>query len=857
MRTLQWVFILVLVVSGCVGGAPPTPGDGRVEVRVAPLHLPGVDKICFDLAVTNAIDRGGDLVWQAGTPGLNGGAGDPGALCSDRYGNAEGGDIAYVGPCDASGQVDSNDPAGERWNSVTLWIDGVYDERGVYVEPAGQDGWQDPCARPGGGAGGCTLNVLCAENADASVRFDLTIMRRAKQGFFDIVVNFEDIFCSAKVDTCHADGSPIRLLFGDDGERDRTAVLGLACTAGAGPIDTTLMLGAVAIDCGGSTLAFDPSGNGGNHSLSVANRTVRYALYRGAEAIRCGGDPCNKLYWNLAFDLEDLEALGACTLRVSATATDGDDGFAAGVLTGAGVVYPFVDALAPLTGPGVPACQHHGLDGGGPVATAYHGTLPSVTPAPPMCWSFDGSAADAIPGRDPTCDLAAPPAEPSCDRSVNGAGEHVIDLYVDLPAGATLLSISDATIASTDGAATVHDDLAGGSFAPQFVGAGADDSFVTIGGALGPTSSTNPDPAWFPSGFASASVPAGAGWFNANPANLQGLAVSSGPASRVLIGRFVRGGAPGAARLSAGFTVHFNTGLGTPPSALRASYDIAWSPTGACVRNVAAHVPEADQVIDGDDLAELLAAWRQPDDRCVVDLDRSGTVDAVDLTILLGAWGPMAEGWCAPDEPDPIDVLATAYGDTNGDGFVDFFDRLAAIEGGDAAMAGLVLVFTRDGTHSTYTAGADGKVLVSLPASGCYVISVGSGATLVSATDGDGTGAQPYCTDTHAGGLFLEIDRPWAGTCDDGVCDPLDEFECPQDCAPWHNPALPEDVNGDGVVSPVDSLLLIDLLNEFGDYELPPTRPDGQPYYDVNADGYVTPTDALLVINYLNAQGGG
>jgi len=55
-------------------------------------------------------------------------------------------------------------------------------------------------------------------------------------------VNFEDIFCSAKLDTCNAAGDasstaddvPIRLLFGDDDVRDDTAVVAVACAGGTG-----------------------------------------------------------------------------------------------------------------------------------------------------------------------------------------------------------------------------------------------------------------------------------------------------------------------------------------------------------------------------------------------------------------------------------------------------------------------------------------------------------------------------------------------------------------------------------------------------------------------------------------------
>ncbi len=77
---------------------------------------------------------------------------------------------------------------------------------------------------------------------------------------------------------------------------------------------------------------------------------------------------------------------------------------------------------------------------------------------------------------------------------------------------------------------------------------------------------------------------------------------------------------------------------------------------------------------------------------------------------------------------------------------------------------------------------------------------------------------------------------------------------------PWHNYDNPMSTNGDAVVSPIDVLLVITMLNNLTDYGIPdghlpnPPLPDfaPPPYYDVNGDGYVSPIDALLVIDYLN-----
>lgn len=74
--------------------------------------------------------------------------------------------------------------------------------------------------------------------------------------------------------------------------------------------------------------------------------------------------------------------------------------------------------------------------------------------------------------------------------------------------------------------------------------------------------------------------------------------------------------------------------------------------------------------------------------------------------------------------------------------------------------------------------------------------------------------------------------------------------------SPWHNPALPEDVNNDSVVSPLDPLSVINRINSRGS-SLAETRVgEGEvsEFPDVNNDGLVDPLDALAVINAINAS---
>jgi VCBS repeat-containing protein len=83
------------------------------------------------------------------------------------------------------------------------------------------------------------------------------------------------------------------------------------------------------------------------------------------------------------------------------------------------------------------------------------------------------------------------------------------------------------------------------------------------------------------------------------------------------------------------------------------------------------------------------------------------------------------------------------------------------------------------------------------------------------------------------------------------------------------NGSRPEDVNADKAVSPLDALLIINELNKTGSRPLMSqtlastaggegeSNDGGKVYYDVNNDGHISPIDSLLVINALNAEGEG
>jgi Dockerin type I domain len=68
---------------------------------------------------------------------------------------------------------------------------------------------------------------------------------------------------------------------------------------------------------------------------------------------------------------------------------------------------------------------------------------------------------------------------------------------------------------------------------------------------------------------------------------------------------------------------------------------------------------------------------------------------------------------------------------------------------------------------------------------------------------------------------------------------------------PKHNPWAAMDVNNDGLVTPLDALLLISNLTAQGSRTVI-SEPYAEPYYDTSGDNVVSPLDVLTVVDYLN-----
>ena len=397
MRAALAPLVAGLVGAGCLGGADPAPpaAGARLAIDVAALNLVGVGDVVWDLEVLNGA---GAVVWQR-------------RVTSSAYGDSAG-SASYVGACDA-------DPLANA-NTVRVWVVGVYDadvpaggagafSSGAATGAGSVSGDPVPFQNPTTAGAPLSRTVTCLPDADAAVAFDVVLMRPAQQGFFDIAVSFNDLFCSAKFDCCAdaaddgcaADGSEdLRLLFDASGARGRTFVLGFACTAGAADgVATDLYMDDLTLDCAGVAPAVTIHPNGasaGNQCVAGANGMTacpavsehapidadtylfQVATFRGEELLTSGGVAARKRYWNVALGVK--AAISGCTLRARATADDANsagDGLVGGVIV-PGAIYPVVSWDVDLA-----ACASEPLTfgvAGASVATAYAQTT-SAAPA--------------------------------------------------------------------------------------------------------------------------------------------------------------------------------------------------------------------------------------------------------------------------------------------------------------------------------------------------------------------------------------------------------------------------------------------------------------------------------------------
>ena len=335
LRTMRVIGVAGLPALASLGGCAErgTVGDSvggpGLAIEVAPLTLDGVTDAVWTIAVTT--NGTANPVWSR-------------QVRSSAFGDGRG-SVSYVGPCDASAGT----------NRVTLTLDAL-EVNGTpitdYVNPT-------PVFR----------DATCSPNSDTPVQFNLTLARQANQGFFDVAVNFEDVFCSAKLD-CKKDGQPLDLLFNGD-ERDTTVVVAFACTSGANQ-PTFLHMDALTLSCTDSlsgqttTMSHIPSRGPGNQG-PIAPYLFETASYRVKESLA----PYEKCAWNhaLGVNLAAIPATTDCTLTGRATASQAP--WLAG-LSPDGVVHPYIAWNVKVIDDGALSCNQHPLNvEGSGVTTDY------------------------------------------------------------------------------------------------------------------------------------------------------------------------------------------------------------------------------------------------------------------------------------------------------------------------------------------------------------------------------------------------------------------------------------------------------------------------------------------------------
>lgn len=359
------------VVFGLVGCIAREPVDGEsggrgLSVAVAALELEGVADACYTVRVHN--QQGDPVIERTG-------------VCADRFGDGVGG-LSWVGPCDAS---TTGLPLGDTVNDnrVTLVLEDLFRGNGATNAVPRAD-YVNPCGEAGGnfdGFGPCVQDVACRPNADSPVSFDLTILRRANQGFFDVAVNFDDVFCSAKLDCI---GDPPGLVFHPvSGERIASFVLGFACTSGSadGVAQPSWMyLSSPVLSCEGlAPMVLDLEAVSADGNQPGSGALVRWMHMTGQEQV--GGGAFDKCYWNLAGGLDMVALAGKdCTLTARGTAASESW---VGLGPPDGQVHPVIEWSVPVLVEGG-LCSNHGLDEGGGVTTSYVGAATGTTLATPF-----------------------------------------------------------------------------------------------------------------------------------------------------------------------------------------------------------------------------------------------------------------------------------------------------------------------------------------------------------------------------------------------------------------------------------------------------------------------------------------
>ncbi|TNF35984.1 MAG: hypothetical protein EP329_05665 [Deltaproteobacteria bacterium] len=341
MQRIMLLSLCALVAAACspAGRDGGDAGPG-VAISVAPLTLSGVTNASYHLVVVNG---SGEVVTDV-------------VVTADQYGDGAG-SLSYVAPCDA----DDND------NAVQLTLLDLYEQGSA--TPIAPATYVNP--------GTLSRTVTCLADADVAVTFDLTIARAATQGFFDVAIELDEVFCSAKLDCLKDPGDPsstIALLFNASGQRDTTFVMGFACTGGLGAGgETWQYLDDVVVTCGADAVSVDVGAGVGvlpagaiTQVSGTQSPLFGAAVFRGDEQL----SGFNKQYWNVA-----LGFAGGADCQVGARGT-ASNGALAGAATPTGTSWPLVVWDVALT------------DGAGDIVCTQHPINAATCPADGVCVAY-------------------------------------------------------------------------------------------------------------------------------------------------------------------------------------------------------------------------------------------------------------------------------------------------------------------------------------------------------------------------------------------------------------------------------------------------------------------------------------
>ncbi|MFT7579750.1 MAG: hypothetical protein ACI9MR_001416 [Myxococcota bacterium] len=404
LSILTLIIALPGLLSAACGKSAEAPPTDTLSITVAPLTLDGVSEVTYGIRVLSLTET----VWERT------------GLTSTQFGDGESA-LTYVGPCDAS-----NNP-----HTIELTIEEIQANGAALVDP---DDFNNPAPA---GQPLRQVDVTCLENADVLVAFNVTVLRNARQGFFDIAVNFDNIFCSAKLD-CRDE-----LLFKPGtGDREATAIVALACTTGENT-PTFMHASDLTLSCndGGTTTLTYPLATGsgpGQHGpvqdVGGGAGVYEWATYQGLEGLTSNGEPLEKCYWNRAvgLDLDALQAQGmtSCTLSGIATASQSAD--IAAAFGGPGTSYPIIRWSVDVLSDGA-LCDNNPLNGpDSGVVTEYVTTETDPTTLPPLTQALE---CGAVGGRTVACGADATVREVGNSLTVTTSGG---SLNTELPTGMVL-----------------------------------------------------------------------------------------------------------------------------------------------------------------------------------------------------------------------------------------------------------------------------------------------------------------------------------------------------------------------------------------------------------------------------------